>query len=120
MAYNYAFNKNIMAIHTEIQYAILDMFNDNGTKKIHLDDGEDGINEFHLIMYDEWCDGATNQHITDIEIEVDTNDDGEIVCVVMKLYCDRGGYYLLDDCVDGNAILSVYNRVYQHFNSVKE
>lgn len=121
MAYNYAFNNDIMAIHTEIEYAIVEMFNDNGVKRIFLDEGEDGIHQFRMIMYDEWCDGATNQHITSIGIDVDINDDSEIICVEIKLYRDNTDtYYQLDDCVDGNAILWIYDRVYQHFYSVKE
>ena len=53
-------------------------------------------------------------------IEVETNDDKEIICVVMRLYCERGGFFYLDDSVDGNAILRVYERVYQHFYSVNK
>lgn len=118
--FNYDYNNNIMAIHVKVELEIVDMFKENGVNKIHLNDGEDGINEFTMVMFNEWDDYATTEHITDIEIEVETNDDKEIICVVMRLYCEKGGFFYLDDSVDGNAILRVYERVYQHFYSVKE
>ena len=110
--YNHAFDNDIIAIHKEVEFAIVEMFDDNGVKKIHLDDDED---EFTMVMLNDWDGYATTEHITDIEIEVETNDDKEIICVVMRLYCENGGFFYLDDCVDGNAILQVYNRVYRHF-----
>ena len=117
--FNYGYNNSIMAIHTKVELEIVDMFKDNGVNKIHLDDGEDGINEFTMVMFNDWDDYATTEHITDIEIEVETNDDNEIICVVMRLYCEKGGFFYLDDSVDGNAILRVYERVYQHFYSTE-
>lgn len=118
--FNYGYNNSIMDIHSKVELEIVDMFKENGVNKIHLDDGEDGINEFTMVMFNDWDGYATTEHITDIEIEVETNDDNEIICVVMRLYCDKGGFFYLDDSVDGNAILRVYERVYQHFYSVKE
>lgn len=118
--FNYDYNNSIMAIHAKVELEIVDMFKENGVNKIHLDDGEDGINEFTMAMFNDWDGYTTTEHITDIEIEVETNDDNEIICVVMRLYCENGGFFHLDDSVDGNAILRVYERVYQHFYSVKE
>ena len=118
--FNYGYNNSIMAIHAKVELEIVDMFKENGVNKIHLDDGEDGINEFTMAMFNDFDGYATTEHITDIEIEVETNDDNEIICVVMRLYCENGDYFLIDDSVDGNAILRVYERVYQHFYSVRE
>ena len=44
--FNYGYNNSIMAIHAKVELEIVDMFKENGVNKIHLDDGEDGINEF--------------------------------------------------------------------------
>ena len=120
--FNYGYNNSIMAIHAKVELEIVDMFKESGVNKIHLNDGEDDADAFYMVFYDEWSDGATNQHITDIEIEVEYDADGDVHCVEMKLYTDnKPNYYFgIDDSADGNAILRVYERVYQHFYSVKK
>lgn len=103
------FYDKVSAVHQEMVNEIAELFKEHNETKISIVDAECPL---CLQMFDEWGEDAYNREITDIECI--TNDKG-MVMVDIKLYHNTA-YYDLEDCADGNALLYIYEYVYQHFN----
>lgn len=100
------FYDKVSAVHQEMVKEIADIFKEHNETKISIVDAECPL---YLQMSDEWSEDAYNKQIADIECI--TNDNG---MVDIKLYNNE--VYDLGDCADGNALLYIYEYVYQHFN----
>lgn len=98
------FYDKISAVHQEMANEIADIFKEHNETKISIVDAECPL---YLQMFDEWGEDAYSRQITDIEC------DG---MADIKLYSNSTSYYDLGDCADGNALLYIYEYVYQHFN----
>ena len=96
------FYDKISAVHQEMTNEIANIFKEHNETKISIVDAECPL---YLQMFDEWGEDAYSRQITDIEC------DG---MVDIKLY-NNSSYYDLGDCADGNALLYIYEYVYQHF-----
>ena len=101
------FHEKVSAVHHEMVKEIADIFNEHNETKISIVDAECPL---YLQMDDDWGENAYNRQITDIECKINNNG-----MVDIKLYNDET-YYELGDCADGNALLYIYEYVYQHFN----
>lgn len=101
------FYDKVSAVHQEMVKEIADIFKEHNETKISI---VNVVCPLYLQMYDEWGEDAYNKQITDIECI--TNDNG---MVDIKLY-NNETYYDLEDCADGNALLYIYEYVYQYFN----
>ena len=101
------FYDKVSAVHQEIVNEIADIFKEHNETKISIVNVECPL---YLQMFDEWGENAYSKQITDIECEI--NDNG---MVDIKLYYNDT-FYDLGDCADGNALLYIYEYVYQHFN----
>ena len=101
------FYDKVSAVHQEMVNEIADIFKEHNETKISIVDVECPL---YLQMNDEWGEDAYNRCITDIGCEI--NDNGK---VDITLY-HNDTYYDLGDCADGNALLYIYEYVYQHFN----
>jgi hypothetical protein len=103
------FYDKVSAVHQEMVNEIANIFKEHNETKISIMNVECPL---YLQMNDEWGEDAYNRCITDIECE--TKDNG---MVDIKLYRDSTqSFYDLGDCADGNALLYIYEYVYQHFN----
>ena len=103
------FYDKVSAVHQEMVKEIAELFKEHNETKISIVDVECPL---FLQMFDEWGENAYNKEITDIGCEI--NDYG---MVDIKLYNNSTeSYYELGDCADGNALLYIYEYVYQHFN----
>lgn len=101
------FYDKVSAVHQEMVNEIANIFKEHNETKIRIVNVECPL---YLQMNDEWGEDAYNREITDIECKI--NDYG---MVDIKLYNDKA-YYELGDCADGNALLYIYEYVYQYFN----
>lgn len=101
------FYDKVSAVHQEMVNEIADIFKEHNETKIRIVNAECPL---YLQMNDEWGEDAYNRCITDIGCEI--NDYG---MVDIKLY-NNSSYYELGDCADGNALLYIYEYVYQYFN----
>ena len=101
------FYDKVSAVHQEMVNEIANIFKEHNETKISIVNVECPL---YLQMFDEWGEDAYSRQITDIECI--TNDNG---MVDIKLYNNKP-YYDLGDCADGNALLYIYEYVYQHFN----
>lgn len=104
------FYDKVSVIHQEMVKEIADIFKEHNETKISIADAECPL---YLQMNDVCGENAYNRQITDIECK--TKNYG---MVDIKLYDDET-YYDLEDCADGNALLYIYEYVYQHFNEKK-
>ena len=103
------FYDKVSAVHQEMVNEIADIFKEHNETKISIADAECPL---YLQMDDEWGEDAYNRQITDIECEIKGCG-----MVDIKLYCNSTkSYFDLGDCADGNALLYIYEYVYQHFN----
>lgn len=101
------FYDKVSAVHQEMVKEIANIFKEHNETKISIADAECPL---YLQMNDEWGEDAYNREITDIECKI--NDYG---MVDIKLYHSES-FYDLGDCADGNALLYIYEYVYQYFN----
>ena len=102
------FYDEISAIQNTIFWEIVNCFKDNNVTKISI---ADDVCPLILTMFDEWGELGNNETITDVEVE--TTDSG---MVVIKLYKDNSTlFFELEDCIDGNALLYVYDYVFRYF-----
>lgn len=103
------FYDKVSAVHQEMVNEIADIFKEHNETKISIMNAECPL---YLQMNDEWGEDAYNRCITDIGCEI--NDYG---MVDIKLYNNSTeSYFDLGDCADGNALLYIYEYVYQYFN----
>ena len=86
---------------------IANIFKEHNETKISIMNAECPL---YLQMNDEWGEDAYNKQITDIECKIE-----EYGMVDITLYNNETDYDL-GDCADGNALLYIYEYVYQYFN----
>jgi hypothetical protein len=101
------FYDKVSAVHQEMVNEIADIFKEHNETKISIVNVECPL---YLQMFDEWGENAYNKQITDIECII---EDYGMVDITLY-YNDT--HYDLGDCADGNALLFIYEYVYQHFN----
>lgn len=101
------FYDKVSAIHQEMVKEIADIFKEHNETKISIVNVECPL---YLQMFDEWGEDAYSKQITDIECIIE-----EYGMVDITLY-HNDTYYDLGDCADGNALLYIYEYVYQYFN----
>jgi hypothetical protein len=101
------FYDKVSAVHQEMVNEIADIFKEHNETKISIVNVECPL---YLQMFDEWGENAYNKQITDIECII---EDYGMVDITLY-YNDT--HYDLGDCADGNALLYIYEYVYQYFN----
>jgi hypothetical protein len=101
------FYDKVSAVHQEIVNEIADIFKEHNETKIRIVNVECPL---YLQIFDEWGENAYSKQITDIECEI----KGYGMVDITLYYNDT--YYDLGDCADGNALLYIYEYVYQYFN----
>jgi hypothetical protein len=101
------FYDKVSAVHQEMVNEIADIFKEHNETKISIVNVECPL---YLQMFDEWGENAYSKQITDIECKI---EDYGMVDITLY-YNDT--FYDLGDCADGNALLYIYEYVYQHFN----
>lgn len=101
------FYDKVSAVHQEMVNEIANIFKEHNETKIRIVNVECPL---YLQMFDEWGENAYNKQITDIECIIE-----EYGMVDITLYYNDT-YYDLGDCADGNALLYIYEYVYQYFN----
>lgn len=101
------FYDKVSAVRKEMVNEIANIFKEHNETKIRIVNVECPL---YLQMFDEWGENAYNKQITDIECKI---EDYGMVDITLY-YNDT--YYQLGDCADGNALLYIYEYVYQYFN----
>lgn len=101
------FYDKVSAVHQEMVKEIADIFKEHNETKISIVDAECPL---YLSIFDEWGEDAYSRQITDIECNIKGYGMVDII-----LY-NNDTHYDLGDCADGNALLYIYEYVYQHFN----
>lgn len=101
------FYDKVSAVHQEMVNEIANIFKEHNETKIRIVNVECPL---YLQMFDEWGENAYNKQITDIECNIE-----EYGMVDITLY-HNDTHYDLGDCADGNALLYIYEYVYQYFN----